>query len=541
MEEKIKPFYLRRFFMMVNVAVLVVMLGIGSGMFHLYSKLLSINEQSDQLRRQDGAIKDLRYELVQVQQFLTDVSATRDAEGFKEAKEHFASAKELSAKLAKLDSGNASKWKELESEIEKFHELGVKMAKVYLEKGHEEGNQIMKQKGDGFDAVAAKMLEDFDALSKPIAGNFHAAEMELDALIKNMGYLGAMMGLSMLAAISSLTIFAYLRVRAYIGGEPYDAKKSATLLAEGNLSALISPDDAAKDSLLTNMEAMRMRWLVVGRSIRERSRELSDAGEKVYGSAGVSVRGSELQKEAVVGIAATLEEFSMSIQSVAQSSGFASSTVGEVGEVVGDGAKIIDKLSNDIASISQMMNRCADESMKFDERNNQIAGIVSVIKGVAEQTNLLALNAAIEAARAGEAGRGFAVVADEVRKLAERTSQSTATIQAIVGAGAGSGQLVAEIQEGARQMEANVRMMGAVSSKMRVVVGSTVDAISQVGGIDQALQEQRLALEEINKSLEQIVVNAVANAAESGVLKQQGEKLVEVAGQLVEDVSFFKE
>lgn len=541
MDKNIKPFYMRRFFIMVNIAVLMVMLGIGGGSFYMYSKLVEVNEQSDQLRDQELSIKDLKYHLVQIQQFLTDVSATREEGGYKEAKESLDKAKEVTKKLSKIDPVNAGKWKDLEVKIESFHDLGVKMAKAYVEKGHEEGNKIMKKKQEGFDAMAEAMEADFEALAKPIETKFDLVEKELDALIKKIGYLGTVAGIAMLASVLSITIFSYLRVRAYIGGEPFDANKSAAFLAEGNLSALIRPDDVAKDSLLTNMESMRARWVGVGRSIRDRSRELSVAGKKVSESAGVSAESSELQKGAVVGIAATLEEFSMSIQSVAQSSEQASSTVGEVGEVVGDGAKIIDKLSEDILLISQMMNRCADESMKFDERNHQIAGIVSVIKGIAEQTNLLALNAAIEAARAGEAGRGFAVVADEVRKLAERTSQSTATIEEIVGSGAGSGRLVAEIQEGARQMVENVQMMGDVSSKMRVVVGSTVDAISQVGGIDQALREQRQALDLINKSIEQIVSKAVENSSESASLKNQGQNLVEVAAKLVEDVSFFKE
>ena len=164
-----------------------------------------------------------------------------------------------------------------------------------------------------------------------------------------------------------------------------------------------------------------------------------------------------------------------------------------------------------------------------------------MIKSVAEQTNLLALNAAIEAARAGESGRGFAVVADEVRKLAERTAQSTASIEQLVGQSGATGEIVTSIKEGAIKMSKNVELLQGVSKSMREVVSVSQDANRQVAEIENALIEQKSGVDEITRNIAHMVSKADENAVVSRKLNVQSEHLMKVASKMDQSVSFFKE
>ncbi len=246
--------------------------------------------------------------------------------------------------------------------------------------------------------------------------------------------------------------------------------------------------------------------------------KISDAAERISRQADEIRQGTALQSERITGAATAMEEMNASVFEVAKNSGEAASA-GETAMLqANDGAKVVE---NSIEAINATQRQSEELKLNMDELSNQaqsIGQILGVITDIADQTNLLALNAAIEAARAGEAGRGFAVVADEVRKLAEKTMNATKE----VGEAISSIQSVADIN--VKSMErATVDLSRAVdlSGKSRTVLSEIVVMVSnsseRVQGIAAATEEQSAASEEIARSVDE--VSQISQQTAEGILE----------------------
>ncbi|WP_425326922.1 methyl-accepting chemotaxis protein [Pseudomonas hunanensis] len=192
---------------------------------------------------------------------------------------------------------------------------------------------------------------------------------------------------------------------------------------------------------------------------------------------------------------ATVHEVARNAEQASEAALMADQQAREGDRVVGEAVAQIERLAGEVINSSEAMNQLKAESDK-------IGSVLDVIKSVAQQTNLLALNAAIEAARAGEAGRGFAVVADEVRSLAQRTQQSTEEIEELI-AGLQSGtQRVASVMDNSRQLtDSSVELTRRAGSSLETITRtvSSIQAMNQQ--IATAAEEQKAVAEEINRSV----------------------------------------
>jgi len=269
------------------------------------------------------------------------------------------------------------------------------------------------------------------------------------------------------------------------------------------------------------------------RTIANGANQVASAAQEMTSASDLVARASVQQSEAASDMAATVEEITVSINHVADRAGEANTLSANSGSLAREGEAVISQTVSDIRDIADTVHRAAEGIRQLETQGEKIAAVLAVIKEVADQTNLLALNAAIEAARAGEQGRGFAVVADEVRKLAERTASSTQEITRTIDAMRASARnAVAGMEETVSKVGVGVERAHDASDAIQKIGAGSREAVSMVAEITEAIREQGMATNNIATHVERIAQMAEESSAAAGQSANHAQALDALAREM---------
>lgn len=250
---------------------------------------------------------------------------------------------------------------------------------------------------------------------------------------------------------------------------------------------------------------------------------------------------SHQQSESASDMAATVEEMTVSINHVGDRAHEANRISSESGQLAISGEKVISQAVGDIQDIAKTVSEAAELIHGLEQHSQEISNVVAVIKEVADQTNLLALNAAIEAARAGEQGRGFAVVADEVRKLAERTAISTQEIAATIHTmRTGASNAVSSMEGVVNKVAKGVQSAQEANEAITQIGEGSRNAVGMVEEITSAIREQATATNNIAMQVERIAQMSEESSAAAGSSAETAQDLDRLATEMQRIVSAYK-
>ncbi|HVN96804.1 MAG TPA: methyl-accepting chemotaxis protein [Syntrophorhabdaceae bacterium] len=314
------------------------------------------------------------------------------------------------------------------------------------------------------------------------------------------------------------------------------------LLGSGDLTIDVRvnrKDELGKD--MVEIKGLIERWRQIIGNVKSVAANISSAGNQLSASAEQMSKGSLLQMERTSQVATSSEEMSQTILDIARNTGNIAESASETAKVAKGGQEIVGNSVREVREIAETVDETSTFIKTLGDRSNQIGEIVNVINDIADQTNLLALNAAIEAARAGEQGRGFAVVADEVRKLAERTANATSEIGTMIKAiQDGVKNAIVAMENATRKAEAGVQLSIEGGNSLNDIVERVNELLAMSQQIASATEQMSATSEEINRDIEQIASVSRETSASSGQTSEAATELAKLSIALEQAVSGFK-
>lgn len=257
------------------------------------------------------------------------------------------------------------------------------------------------------------------------------------------------------------------------------------------------------------MEKQRENMAAAGAQLSELAEHVASATELLSASADDQAEGAVKQRQQTTSVATAMEQMTATVIEVAQNATATSEAADRAHDSATEGVSMVGKAVEAINEVANSAEQLGREIGELDSQAEQIGAIISVINDIADQTNLLALNAAIEAARAGEAGRGFAVVADEVRKLAEKTVAATKEVEGAVGTiQQRSRSATASMGRTEKQVHSSTELSNKAGEALQEIMESIKDMVGRVSQIATAAEEQSASAEQINVSVEEIATIA---------------------------------
>jgi methyl-accepting chemotaxis protein len=347
---------------------------------------------------------------------------------------------------------------------------------------------------------------------------------------------------AVIGAVMSLAAAFFLPV--IVAGQVSQISHRIQNIAEGDGDLTIRiPVDTNDElgQLATHVNHFMEKLQRIIASVLVNAGDVSKAAESLLEVSSNSQRAADDQCHAITMVVTAVNELTMAIQEVARNTSSTAQNTREATAITDSGQERIRLAVDRVQQLAVRINETADFMLHLEGEAKNVTSVIDVIRGVAEQTNLLALNAAIEAARAGEQGRGFAVVADEVRTLASRTQQSTADIQGMLSQLQQGVQRAMEAMGSSSAMTAEAASSAGEAGQSLMGIGTAVKEIADMTiQIATAAEEQSSVTAEIDKNLVQINALAMNNAEGASKTAEESQRLNELSIQLRQLLAQFK-
>ena len=365
---------------------------------------------------------------------------------------------------------------------------------------------------------------------------------DIDAVRETAGGFGMLILLVTAAAMLlsvGVSLMIINKLKSTLGAEPHQVAEVIRRLADGELNQRIQT--RYPDSVMGALQDMIKRLIDTITQVRGAASELTLASDQLLTTSESNSRQIRLQSSDAEQIAAAINQMAATVHEVANYATRAASATRSADSEVAIGNQVVSATASAIQNLARTLESSAESVQQVSSDSVSIEKIIEVITAIAEQTNLLALNAAIEAARAGEHGRGFAVVADEVRSLANRTQDSTREIRGMIAKlqeGAGK---AAEVMRYSRQLAQQTVEQTDQAENALNKIRSEVTAINEMNAhIASASEEQNAVAEEVNRHITRIHSATLETSAGSEQVAVSSRELATLANRLTDKVSFFK-
>ncbi|MBN6188983.1 methyl-accepting chemotaxis protein [Aneurinibacillus sp. BA2021] len=511
-----------------------------AGIFLLFAALgsftlIKIEQSNQKIARMEARVLPLalyadqmKLDVIQVQQWLTDISATRATggfdDGFAKAEEH---AKNFAATIEKMKAislENEQKLSELQAAFDAYYATGKKMAAAYIQGGPARGNALM----NSFDADAETINKQVDTFRTTALQDIHDITKQVGAEIRLLreALLLSSLVVLLLALGIALTISRTITVPLT------RLVTAANHIASGDLThevAVTSADETGQlgrsfEKMRQELTSLVQNMQRLSHSLQESSQDLSvsaaqtgEASQQIAVTINEVAEGTGKQADAAATI---LEKMELAMNETKDGTAHVQTTIEhalEATEAARSGYSSVNEAIGHLAMVSRTVSFATDSIQKLGRRSEEIGGIITTMSDISNQTNLLALNAAIEAARAGEHGKGFAVVADEVRKLAEASNGSAKRITEMIH------DIQAETAVTVRTMESNLE---AIEKQVGIIEhgGKSLETIvEKVEATEQQIQTIERIFYKIEHSAQDMLheLQEIANITEESAAAAQ--------------------